>query len=52
MNEKDISEDELEEELDRALKANETKKDVFTIIRKEKESLDVKEKRIKHKFRY
>ena len=52
MNDKELPDDELEEELDRALKANETKKDVFSIIRKEKESLDLKEKRIKDKFKY
>ena len=52
MNDKDISDDELEEELDKALKANEAKRDVFKIIRKEKESLDLKEKRIKDKFKY
>ena len=51
MNDKELPDDELEEELDRALKANETKKDVFSIIRKEKKSLDLKEKRIKDKFK-
>ena len=52
MDEKDISDDELEDELENALKANEKKRDVFRIIRNEKESLDVKEKRLKKKFKY
>ena len=52
MNDEKISEDDLEEELDKVFKANEKKRDVFTIIRKEKESLDVKEKRIKDKFKF
>lgn len=52
MNNKDLSDDELEEELEKALKANESKRDVFSVIRKEKESLEVKEKRIKDKFKY
>lgn len=52
MNEKKIPDDELEEELDKALKASEKKRDVFSIIRKEKESLELKEKRIKDKFKY
>ncbi|MFX1328326.1 MAG: hypothetical protein ACFE91_09290 [Promethearchaeota archaeon] len=52
MNDKNISDDELEEELDKALKASENKRDVFSIIRKEKESLEVKEKRLKKEFKY
>ncbi|MFW9968881.1 MAG: hypothetical protein ACFFDF_01690 [Candidatus Odinarchaeota archaeon] len=52
MNDKDISDDELEEEFEKALKDNEKKKDVFKIIRNEKESLELKEKRIKNKFKY
>ena len=44
--------DDLEEELEKALKKNETKRDVFRIIRNEKESLDLKEKRIKDKYKY
>jgi hypothetical protein len=51
VNEKEISDDELEEELDKAFKASEDKRDVFSIIRKEKESLEVKEKRIKDNFK-
>jgi hypothetical protein len=46
-----ISDDELEEELEKAFKANEARKDVFRIIRDEKESLDVKEKRTKIKIK-
>jgi len=51
VNEKEISDEELEEELDQAFKVSESKRDVFSIIRKEKESLEVKEKRIKDKFK-
>ena len=51
MNKKDLSDDDLEEELEKALKKNETKRDVFRIIRNEKESLDLKEKRIKGKYK-
>lgn len=52
MNENDISDDELEDELENALKANEKKRNVFKIIRNEKESLNVKERRFKKKFKY
>lgn len=51
MNDKEISDEELEEELEKAFKANEKKTDVFRIIRDEKKSLEVKEKRIKRKFK-
>ena len=50
MSEKNLSDEELEEELDKAFKATESKKNVFAIIRNEKESLEVKEKRVKKKF--
>ncbi|MFX1530789.1 MAG: hypothetical protein ACFFBC_06725 [Promethearchaeota archaeon] len=51
MNEKEISDEELEDELDEAFKVSEIKRNVFSIIRKERESLEVKEKRIKDKFK-
>lgn len=51
MDNEEISDEELEEELDKAFKDSESKRDVFSIIRKEKESLDVKEKRIKDKLK-
>ena len=51
MNKEEITDDELEDELDRAIKASESKRNVFSIIKKEKESLEVKEKRIKDKFK-
>ncbi|MFX1281234.1 MAG: hypothetical protein ACFFA3_17920 [Promethearchaeota archaeon] len=51
MNKEEISDDELNDELEKAFKENLNKKDVFSIIRKEKESLNVKEKRIKEKFK-
>jgi hypothetical protein len=50
VNQKDLSDDELEEEIDKALKSFENKRDVFKIIREEKESLEIKEKRVKKKF--
>jgi hypothetical protein len=52
MKDNNISDDDLEEELEKALKENEKKRDVFGIIKKEKESLEAKEKRIKSKFRF
>ncbi|MFX1380404.1 MAG: hypothetical protein ACFFA4_15065 [Promethearchaeota archaeon] len=51
MNNKDIDDDELEEELEEAFKNDEKKRDIFRIIRNEKEALDTKEERIKKKFR-
>lgn len=52
MNQKELSDEELEEELDKALKSSESKRDVFKIIRDEKESLELKEKRVKKKFKF
>ncbi|MFX1242186.1 MAG: hypothetical protein ACFFA7_13135 [Promethearchaeota archaeon] len=52
MNDKDFLDDELEEELEKALEANEKKSNVFKIIRNEKESLDTKEKRFKRKVKH
>ena len=52
MSEKDLSDEELEEILDKAFKATESKTNVFSIIRNEKESLEVKEKRVKKKFQF
>jgi hypothetical protein len=52
VNKNESTDDEIEEELEKAFKASESKKDdVFRIIRKEKESLDVKEKRIRTKYK-
>jgi hypothetical protein len=51
VNEKNISDDDLEEELEKALKKNEDKKDIFKIIRGEKESLGLREKRLKKKHK-
>ncbi|MFX1387172.1 MAG: hypothetical protein ACFE9M_08160 [Promethearchaeota archaeon] len=47
-----MSDDELEEEMEKAYKASEKKRDVFRIIRKEKEALELKEKRIKDTSKY
>jgi len=52
VNQKDLSDEELEEELDKAIKSSESKRDVFKIIRDEKESLELKEKRVKKKFKF
>ncbi|MFX0028401.1 MAG: hypothetical protein ACFE8B_04285 [Candidatus Hermodarchaeota archaeon] len=52
MDKEELTDDELDDELEKAFKENLNKKDVFSIIRKEKESLDVKEKRIKEKFKH
>lgn len=43
----DISDEELEKELEKAFKKNELKTDVFKILRDEKSAQDLKEKRIK-----
>lgn len=52
MDDKNISDDELEEELNKAFKFNEKRKEIFTIMRKEKESLEVKEKRLRDEFKF
>ncbi|MFX1391807.1 MAG: hypothetical protein ACFE9Z_17215 [Promethearchaeota archaeon] len=52
MNDNNLSDDELEDELEKALKTNREKNDVFSIIRKEKESLESRDKRIKKQFKY
>jgi len=52
VDQKELSDEELEEELDKALKSSESKRDVFKIIRDEKESLELKEKRVKKKFKF
>ncbi|UCC19733.1 MAG: hypothetical protein JSV62_00200 [Promethearchaeota archaeon] len=52
MDKKNLSDDELEEELEKAIKISEKKRDVFKILRKEKESVESKDKRIKDKFGY
>ena len=52
MKDKEITDEELEEELDKAFKASEKQKNVFTIMRQEKDSEAVKEKRIKSKFKH
>jgi hypothetical protein len=51
MNEKEYSDDELEEELDKAFKSSERKPSVFKIIRNENDALDMKEKRMKVKIK-
>lgn len=51
MNEKKYSDEELEEELDKAFKIGEKKQNVFKIIRNEDKALDMKEKRMKVKIK-
>jgi hypothetical protein len=51
MNEKEYSDDELEEEIDKALKISEKKVDVFRIIKNEKDALDRKDSRMKAKLK-
>ncbi|MFX1355645.1 MAG: hypothetical protein ACFFA8_00030 [Promethearchaeota archaeon] len=50
MDDKNYTDNELEEELDKAFKA-EKKPNVFKIIRNEKTALDGKEKRLKAKIK-
>ena len=52
MKEKELSDKELEDELDKSFKESESKKGIFKILRNEKESLDMKEKRTKKKFKF
>ena len=51
MNKKEYSDEELEEELDRAFKSSEKKLSVFNIIRNENSALNMKEKRMKAKLK-
>jgi hypothetical protein len=50
MNEKDYTDDDLEEELNNAYKESEKKTNVFKIIRNEKNAMKEKERRVKVKF--
>ena len=47
MGENNSNDDDLEEELEKAFKENEAKKNVFKILRDEKSAQDSKEKRIR-----
>jgi hypothetical protein len=51
MNEKEYSDDDLEEELDEAFKISEKKPNVFRIIKNENDALDMKNKRRKAKIK-
>ena len=51
MTDNDITDDELEEELDKAFRKSEEKPNVFRIIRNEYNALDIKEKRMKAKLK-
>ncbi|MFX0010527.1 MAG: hypothetical protein ACFE9R_09445 [Candidatus Hermodarchaeota archaeon] len=52
MNNKEYSDDELEEEIEKALKNNQNKPNVFRIIKNEKNALDRKDKRVKAKINW
>ncbi len=49
---KNISDEELEKELEKSFKANEVKNDIFKILRVEKVSNRLKEKRLKRKLKF
>ncbi len=49
---KNISDEELEKELEKSFKANEAKNDIFKILRGEKASNRLKEKRLKRKLKF
>jgi hypothetical protein len=51
MSEKQDTDDDLEEELEKALNISEKKPNVFKIIRNEANALDMKEKRMKAKLK-
>jgi hypothetical protein len=52
MNNREYSDDELEEEIEKALKNNQKKPSVFRIIKNEKNALDRKDKRVKAKINW
>ncbi|NHJ22235.1 MAG: hypothetical protein EAX91_14915 [Candidatus Lokiarchaeota archaeon] len=52
MNNEEYSDDELEEEIEKALKNNQNKPNVFRIIKNEKNALDRKDKRVKAKINW
>ncbi|MCJ7649453.1 MAG: hypothetical protein MUP85_12625 [Candidatus Lokiarchaeota archaeon] len=49
MSEKELSDDELEEQLEKTIQRNENKKNVFEILRSEESSLELRDKKIKLK---
>ncbi|HUW89100.1 MAG TPA: hypothetical protein VMV43_01125 [Candidatus Nanopelagicaceae bacterium] len=49
MSEKELSDDDIEEELEKTFQRNENQKNVFEIMRSEESSLDLREKKIKLK---
>ena len=51
MGDRDVSDEELEEELEKAFKKNELRRNVFKILRDEKSAQDLKERRIKKKIK-
>ncbi|NVM16632.1 MAG: hypothetical protein HWN80_02880 [Candidatus Lokiarchaeota archaeon] len=51
MNEKEYSNEELEEEIDKALEISEKKLNIFRIIKNEKDALGRKDKRMKAKIK-
>lgn len=51
MNDKDYSDEELEKELDKGFKESETNRNIFRIIKDEKNALDIRAKRASAKFK-
>jgi len=51
MNEREYSDDDLDEELDKAFKESGKKPNIFRIISNEKDAQDLKEKRTKAKLK-
>lgn len=52
MKKKDKTDEEIEDELDRAFKENMEKRNVFSILKCEEKSADSKEKRTKKKIKF
>ena len=51
MGDKEVSDEELEEEFEKAFNKNNLRRNVFRILRDEKSAQDLKEKRIKKKLK-
>ena len=49
MDEKELSDEELEEELEKTFQKSETQRNVFKIIRNEEDSLNLRDKKVKFK---
>ena len=49
MSEKELSDDDIEEELEKSFQRNENRKNVFEIVRNEESSLNLRDEKIKFK---